>query len=216
MRARRGRFVEMERLRIEAPRERLDVVGGEGVAAELGALADRDVLEELHDAACVRRSRRPSISDVVKRHHALARGIEQLELEAARSPCRAGSWRRGFRARSRAASARRRDGSAQATAPRRRPARPSSSSCRTKASTHIRIRMQQACQPDAASPPSMVARAASSSRCIGCGIEFGRERDDLVARQAARAVLEHAARREVFPLKLRHGGSRFRRDVSCR
>ena len=63
MRARRGRLIEMERLRIEAPREGLDAVGGEGVAADLDALADRDVLPELHDAAC---SRRPIISDVVR------------------------------------------------------------------------------------------------------------------------------------------------------
>ena len=34
------------------------------------------------------------------------------------------------------------------------------------------------------------------------GVEFGRERDHLVARQAARAVLEDAARGEVFPMEL--------------
>ncbi len=33
----------------------------------------------------------------------------------------------------------------------------------------IFIMMAQVCQPEAASPPSMVWRAASSSRCIGCG-----------------------------------------------
>src|SRR5262249_58897703 len=48
MRARGGRLVEMERLRIEARGESLDVVGGEGVAAELAHLADANVLEELH------------------------------------------------------------------------------------------------------------------------------------------------------------------------
>jgi hypothetical protein len=38
----------MERLRIEALREGLDVLGGEDVAADLDGLADADVLEELH------------------------------------------------------------------------------------------------------------------------------------------------------------------------
>jgi hypothetical protein len=38
----------MERLRIEALRERLDVLGGKDVAADLDGLADADVLEELH------------------------------------------------------------------------------------------------------------------------------------------------------------------------
>src|SRR5262249_61691158 len=47
-RARGGRLVEMERLRIEARGEGLDVLGGEGVAAELAHLADANVLEELH------------------------------------------------------------------------------------------------------------------------------------------------------------------------
>ena len=55
----------------------------------------------------------------------------------------------------------------------------------------------------------MVARAAVFVEMHRLGIEFGRERDHLVARQAARAVLEDAARREVFPMELRHGGSRF-------
>src|SRR5262249_56598185 len=49
MRARGGRLVEMERLRIEARGKRLDVLGGEGVAAELARLADANVLEEFHD-----------------------------------------------------------------------------------------------------------------------------------------------------------------------
>ncbi len=32
-----------------------------------------------------------------------------------------------------------------------------------------RIMIMQVCQPEAESPPSMLWRAASSSRCIGCG-----------------------------------------------
>src|SRR4051812_23331772 len=62
MRPRRGRFVEVERLRVEASRKRLDFLGREGVAADLGALAHHDVLPELHDAACPRRA---SISEVI-------------------------------------------------------------------------------------------------------------------------------------------------------
>jgi hypothetical protein len=38
------------------------------------------------------------------------------------------------------------------------------------------------------------------------GIEFGGERNHLVARQAARPVLEDAAGREVFKMKLWHEG----------
>src|SRR5262249_45833288 len=48
MRARGGRLVEMERLRIEARGKRLDVLGGEDVAAEVARLADANVLEEFH------------------------------------------------------------------------------------------------------------------------------------------------------------------------
>ena len=36
-------------------------------------------------------------------------------------------------------------------------------------------------------------------------IELGRECDHLAAGHAPRAMLEHAARREVFPMELRHG-----------
>src|SRR5262249_3554056 len=49
MRARGGRLVEMERLRIEARGECLDVLEREGVAGDLGDLAAADVLEEFHD-----------------------------------------------------------------------------------------------------------------------------------------------------------------------
>ena len=48
-----GRVVDMKRLRIEALRERLDVLGGKGMAADLARLADADVLEELHDRVCI-------------------------------------------------------------------------------------------------------------------------------------------------------------------
>ena len=69
--------------------------------------------------------------------------------------------------------------------------------------------MQQVYQPDAASPPSMVCSRGRLVEMHRLGIEFGRERDHLVARHAARAVLEDAARREVFPMELRHGGCAF-------
>jgi hypothetical protein len=39
----------------------------------------------------------------------------------------------------------------------------------SRLSVSMRIRMQQLCQPDATRPPSSVALAACSSRCIGCG-----------------------------------------------
>ena len=39
----------------------------------------------------------------------------------------------------------------------------------TNPSAIMRISRQQVCQPEAPKPPSMVALAAASSRCIGCG-----------------------------------------------
>src|ERR1035441_1988966 len=62
MRALRRRLVDMERLRIEAGGERLDVVGGEGVAADLENVADADILEIFHGRASG--SRRPNIAVV--------------------------------------------------------------------------------------------------------------------------------------------------------
>src|SRR5919198_6191010 len=47
-RMRSGRLIEMEWLRIEARRKRLDFFGCEGVAADLRSVADRNVLEEPH------------------------------------------------------------------------------------------------------------------------------------------------------------------------
>ena len=56
MGTRRGRFVHVERLRVEALRKRLDLLGRKGMGAELGLLADPDVLEVFH----ARTSRRPN------------------------------------------------------------------------------------------------------------------------------------------------------------
>src|SRR6185312_6388250 len=50
MRARRLSLVDVEALRVVAARERLDLVRREGVAAELGTLADAHVLEVPHVA----------------------------------------------------------------------------------------------------------------------------------------------------------------------
>ena len=47
-----GRFlVDVKELRVEAHGERLDILGGEGVAADFVFVADAHVLEELHAAA---------------------------------------------------------------------------------------------------------------------------------------------------------------------
>ena len=60
-----------------------------------------------------------------------------------------------------------------------------------------RIISAQVCQPEAPSPPSMVLRAASSSRCIGCGsycaakpiISRNRSASALFSRSSRRAML---------------------------
>src|SRR5450759_4365829 len=63
MRALRRRFVDMEELRVEALRERLDLVGGEGVAADRESIADLDFLEIFHGRGSG--WRRPSIEVVI-------------------------------------------------------------------------------------------------------------------------------------------------------
>src|SRR3569833_774741 len=50
MRARRLLLVDVKALRIAAPRERLDTVGGEGVAAGHDDVADKENIEETHGA----------------------------------------------------------------------------------------------------------------------------------------------------------------------
>jgi hypothetical protein len=63
---RRRRFVEMERLGVEFARERLDLVRGEGVAADLDAGADDEVLEKIH-APSFAAPRRANISvDIIR------------------------------------------------------------------------------------------------------------------------------------------------------
>src|SRR5262249_39747722 len=52
MRARGRGLVEMERLRIEARRKRLDFFGGKDVTAEFVDLTDANVFEELHGRLC--------------------------------------------------------------------------------------------------------------------------------------------------------------------
>jgi len=49
------------------------------------------------------------------------------------------------------------------------PGEPIAADASTKPSAIMRIDSAQVCQPEATRPPSMVARAASSSACIGCG-----------------------------------------------
>jgi hypothetical protein len=48
VRAHRGGFVEVERLRIEPRREALDVFGSESVAPDIADLTNANVLEVLH------------------------------------------------------------------------------------------------------------------------------------------------------------------------
>ena len=201
MRARRGRLVEVERLRIEAARERLDVVGGEGVAAELDAVADRDVVEELHAGP----RRAASISDVVSvitARRALNSSNSKLH-EAHVGPALGGARvEHGGAQRELVARPHRLEPLHLVDAGRahRGSDRP------TKASAIIRIRMQQVCQPEAASPPSMVCARGLLVEMHRLRIELRREGDHLLAREAARPMLEHAARREILESEFSHCG----------
>src|SRR5450759_209650 len=62
MRTRRRFLINVERLRIEADGEGLDVVGGERIAADLENVADLNILEKFHVGAPG--SRRPNIAVV--------------------------------------------------------------------------------------------------------------------------------------------------------
>src|SRR5262249_30013933 len=65
MPAHRGVLVDMERLWIEAPGERLDLLRREGMAAEVGLLADGNVLEILHAPLLFRRPNMLTFSWVI-------------------------------------------------------------------------------------------------------------------------------------------------------
>ncbi len=58
----------------------------------------------------------------------------------------------------------------------------------------------QLCQPDAHSPPTMVARAASSSRCIGCGSNSAANSLISSAVTVLRPVFGDLAGGEIFPM----------------
>src|SRR5262249_16632018 len=166
MRARGRGLVNMERLRIKTCGEGLDLVGPEGVAADDGALSDGNVLEIFHGRAPA--PRRLSINGVVN----------EVITSSCSSIISAGHL-------TKPASGRLFEGRVSSTVVRTRTCVPGRSGLSqrtsstpgapmevvwlTKPSAIMRIRMQQECHPEAASPPSSVARAAVSSRCIGCG-----------------------------------------------
>src|SRR5262249_53362052 len=176
MRARGGRLVEMERLRIEARGEGLDVLGGEGVAAELAHLADANILEEFHDLLAAFGSpppaalaaRRPNIGLTIK----VITGWWAALISSKRNLTKAvsGRWR-GGRVSSTAARALMRSpgrtGASHFTSST--PGAPMKLASPRKSSLSMRISTQQVCHPEATRPPNKVARAAASSRCMGCG-----------------------------------------------
>src|SRR5262245_56111733 len=176
MRARGGRLVEMERLRIEARGKRLDVLGGEGVAAEVAHLADADVLEEFHDLLAAFGSppraalaaRRPNIGLTIK----VITGWSAALMSSKRNLTKPMSGRlREGRVSSTVARALMRSpgriGASHFTSST--PGAPMKLASPRKSSLSMRISTQQVGHPEATRPPNRVARAAASSRCMGCG-----------------------------------------------
>ena len=159
---------------------------------------DHDVLPELHGAAFAAAcSRRPSISEVVKRHHALALGIEQLELEAHEAHVGTALGGAGFkhgRAERKLVV-----GTDRQKPPHLVDARRAHRARIADEGVDAHPHQDAASVPAGCGEPAQHGRARGLSQMHRLGIEFGRERDHLVARQAARAVLEDAARREIFP-----------------
>src|SRR5262249_8511016 len=153
MRLFRRAFIDMERLRVEPPGEILDLLGVEGVAPRHETLADRDVLEILHDAAPAR--------------HASISGLTRVISTASRSSSISNrcltrptpGLLREARVSSTVARTRTcvpgRNGLSQRTSST--PGAPIELVWLTKPSAIMRISREQECQPDAASPPSSVA-----------------------------------------------------------
>src|ERR1700722_1173901 len=172
MRARRGRLVEMEKLRIEAARERLDLLRRKRVAAELGALADAHVLEVSHAPAFspspADGERRPrmkcGVSVITRTSSALSMSRRALTKPISGRLFEARLSITCMRTRRRSPG---RPGGSHFTSPQ--PVAPIEAESSTKPSAMMRIMIAQLCQPEAHRPPTMLARAASSSRCIGCG-----------------------------------------------
>src|SRR5262249_30698141 len=169
VRARRRFLVGMKELRVVAPCERLDALGRESVGAEFPALANSQVLEKLHTDA-------PAGADVRRANIMLVREVmTQVPISLSTSKnkptnprsgrlCDAFLSRTVTRTRSTSPG---RTGASQRISST--PGAPMDEELSTKPSAMMRIMIAQVCQPDAHNPPTSVARAASSSRCIGCG-----------------------------------------------
>src|SRR5262249_53573114 len=132
----------------------------ERVRTELIALANAHIFKELHAAPAIRRPNiRGAFSDIARVPDALNSSSRMLTKPISG---------RLLEARVESTVARRvssspgRIGASQRTSSM--PGAPIELELSTKQSADMRITMQQECQPDAQSPPSMVLRAASSSR----------------------------------------------------
>ena len=189
-------LVEVKALRIEFRGERLDGLGGEGVRADLAALADLDLLEEMH------RSTRPSRApDHDRRGHLaqrLARRVARGAFERDDAESRAGSWRRAPRRHRRRASDRRRAATAPASAPRSTPGEPSEAVRPMKPSNIIRIITEQRCQPEPDRPLQHELLRRLLVEMHRLRIELGGECQDFLARDMARAERAETAGLEVF------------------
>src|SRR5262249_26809122 len=156
---------------------RLDVLGGEGVAAEVARLADANVLEELHGllgalgspSRAALAARRPNIRLTIKGLTRWATAIVGPEREFAKpqfGPLRPGGGCSPTVAGALLPSPGR-IGASHFTSST--PGAPMKLASPRKSSLSMRISTQQVCHPEATRPPNRVARAAASSRCMGCG-----------------------------------------------
>ena len=185
----RRRLVEVEGLRIEGCGEALDLLGGEGVRADLVARADRDVLEEIHSGPP------PDHDRVLDEHHRLAARVHHLMADAEEAAVGPAFRERACRARSCGRRARRPGRTGRSHFRLSTPGEPIEALSFSQPSATMRMKSAQVCQPEAASPPSSVSAAARLVEMERLRIELRRERDDLRPRHG------DAARREVPALR---------------
>src|ERR1700756_329161 len=161
-------LAHVKTLRIELPGEGLDGLGGEGEGADLAPLPDLNVLEKPHQRAPSALARRPTMIGEVISHSAWPAALRAVLLNVTMPVSgRLFEMRASTTSTSSVKSSPGRMGASQRTS--LTPGEPREAVRVMKPSHSIRIMSEQRCQPEPDSPFSMDWRAASSSRCIGCG-----------------------------------------------